>query len=930
MNGALFGLAIQGIGRKKRSSLLLFSVLLLSFAFSIISLSITGSIRKTNEEYRYDTYGTWYGAIPNGWDADEAFLREQAWLDELGITKSYGTIQASSSGSASIGVMDEAFLRIGRIGLQDGRFPESANEIAMEADLISALGHDYTIGQEIAVAVDLPATAYIKSDGSDEPKSQSVTVSVDRTYILCGVIREYADLWVQGKSVFKNQPLNSALIVPEAADAMLWSAKEVADALWEDMNAALDGDDGEVTEIIIDAVTPQYYFSVRSDMESDAKEQANQYLNSTRREGGTIIGDRQITVNTFAFSANEQEEDIETFFAVVILAVTLLSVVCIYAIRIQDEARQLATFRSIGITKRQLCVMLLYETLCLGVPAMLLGAGAGALGIWALLRLTLYLGSATIVIAIPYTLLAAAASLWLLGVLAARLAVFLVALRSPLTGRFHVARKKARRYRNLQRMLIGGLSALLCAAVVFTVLESLNPLPMIRYMSSLPDYRVYRKGDFYYPNSTYYFSSSDTHCYYYDSDMTVSKDAAAPISRIPGVTHAWGWGEEYVRLDFDGIEDIPLVASVKEDIDALTPAPGMLPFGIGPYDSDALPVYLVVVDEGDWKDVIDFDINMDQFRSGDAVLLSFSLGPGGKFVVSHNYYSSMKEYEQTGLSVGDTIRITAGTPKVYATVETQVGGIITYTPNANVGGLFGLNESYTIICSEAFLDKLLDALGPGEAWQEFRQGTPYGYEQVYVYTDQSAEYLSTDSVLAALCARENLQLRSERELHAAWTQQSIQTLILLISGGGCTALVLLMILWNTLSMEAERQKRNYGILQAIGMSRRQLRLKQLGTAVGRAVLGALAGWLMYSGYCVVYALREQARQLLELELEPEEVPTVQGIIAQKLSEITRNWGDWQVILPLTAVCVGLILAVSWLANRRLFRDDLMAKLRDEH
>ena len=101
MNGELFGLAIQGIGRKKRSSLLLFAVLLLSFAFAIISLTVTGSIRKTNEEYRYDTYGTWYGAIPNGQDADEVFLRKQAWLDGLGITKSYGTIQAATSGSTS-------------------------------------------------------------------------------------------------------------------------------------------------------------------------------------------------------------------------------------------------------------------------------------------------------------------------------------------------------------------------------------------------------------------------------------------------------------------------------------------------------------------------------------------------------------------------------------------------------------------------------------------------------------------------------------------------------------------------------------------------------------------------------------------------------------------------------------------------------------
>ena len=917
MNGELFGLAVQGIGRKKRSSLLLFAVLLLSFAFAIISLTVTGSIRKTNEEYRYDTYGTWYGAIPNGWESDEAFLREQAWLDELGITKSYGTIQAAASGSTSIGTMDEAFLTVGRIGLQDGRFPESAGEIAMEADLLSALGYDYTLGQEITVTVNLPATTYVKTDGSDESKAQNITVSVDRTYVLCGVLQEYADLWVQGKSTM----LNSAMITQEAADALWQAGQEAAVALQEDM---------EAQAISLDAIVSQYYFSVVLGMEAEAKEEANKYLADTRSAGGTITGDRQITVNTLVFTANGQEEDIETFFAGLILAVTLLAVVCIYAIRMQDEARQLAIFRSIGITKRQLCVMLLYETLDLGVPAMILGTGIGALGTWALLRLAVYSGSAPVQVVVPPALLAAAAGLWLVGVLAARLAVFLVALRAPLTGRFHVSRKKARRYRDLQRILIAGLSALLCAAMVFTVVESLEPLSRVRYMSTLADYIVYQKDSFYHPNSTYYFSGSDeAYPNYPDQDLTVSKDAVVPILQIPGVARAWGWGAEYVRLDFDGMEDTPLVESFKEMFKILVAhRPDDLPYGIGPYDEGALPVHLVVVDEGDWGGVIDFGIDMDKFRSGDAVLMSFALSSGGKFIASLDFYSLLEEFDETGIAAGDTIRIIAGTPEVYATVETQVGGIISYTPAADRSGLFWLYDSYTIICSEAFLERLLDVLGPGEAWHEFRQGAPYGYEQVYVFADQNAGYLSTDAVLAELCSREAFQLNAEmRAVKQTVIQQDTQTLILLISGGGCTALVLLLILGNTLSMEAERQKRSCGILQALGMSRKQLRRSQVGTALGRSILAAALGWLAYGGYCVIYALREQERRLEELGTTM--TATVQEIIEQKIYGIVRYWGDWQVILPLTSLCIGSILVVSWLAKRRLTREDLMAKLRDE-
>lgn len=89
---------------------------------------------------------------------------------------------------------------------------------------------------------------------------------------------------------------------------------------------------------------------------------------------------------------------------------------------------------------------------------------------------------------------------------------------------------------------------------------------------------------------------------------------------------------------------------------------------------------------------------------------------------------------------------------------------------------------------------------------------------------------------------------------------------------------------------------------------------------------AALGWLAYGRYCVIYALREQKRRLEELGT----TATVQRIIKQKITEIVRYWGDWQVILPLTALCIGSILVVSWLAKRRLFREDLMTKLRDEH
>ena len=66
MKKELFKLALHGLKGKKRSSLLTVIILTISFAAVLVTLCITGSIIKTNAEYRLNTYGAWYGAIPYG------------------------------------------------------------------------------------------------------------------------------------------------------------------------------------------------------------------------------------------------------------------------------------------------------------------------------------------------------------------------------------------------------------------------------------------------------------------------------------------------------------------------------------------------------------------------------------------------------------------------------------------------------------------------------------------------------------------------------------------------------------------------------------------------------------------------------------------------------------------------------------------------
>lgn len=76
---SIFRLTIEGTLRKRKSSILIFLVLLITFSFAIVSLSLVGSIGQTNAKFRLNTYGQWYFAISSGRSEDAAWLREQTW-----------------------------------------------------------------------------------------------------------------------------------------------------------------------------------------------------------------------------------------------------------------------------------------------------------------------------------------------------------------------------------------------------------------------------------------------------------------------------------------------------------------------------------------------------------------------------------------------------------------------------------------------------------------------------------------------------------------------------------------------------------------------------------------------------------------------------------------------------------------------------------
>lgn len=409
MDREMLHLTLLGIKGRKKSSILLGLVCMLSFSFAIVTLSITISLEKTNAEYRYDLYGTWKAAILDTAKQDFKGLKETEAISKVGGLKICGSILDGGGGRITkIGSMDETFQEIGRISLLAGTWPEHENEIVMEANLLSFLGYDYELGQEINLTI-----------------LQREDSCVEKKFILTGILKEYTNLW----SLEGNQ--TAGVLVHESAVAGI--AKRVS---W------------------------QYFFTSQSEMERLAVSLQRSY-----EEEQTII------TNGGAYGASAKEEQ-HYFYLCLILSVTVVAVLAAYSIQLKQQARFIALFRSIGGTKRQLLQITFYETLCITMVSAALALGLGFVAIWGLLHALIKVSVSQFFVVIPAKEYFWVFALWFGAIFLIRLFVLQDALRMPLTGRIAMVQKKERRRRKGRDYLLVLLGTATCTSVLFCYLQS--------------------------------------------------------------------------------------------------------------------------------------------------------------------------------------------------------------------------------------------------------------------------------------------------------------------------------------------------------------------------------------------------------------------------------------------------------------------------
>ncbi len=817
----IFSLAFEGIRRRKRQSLLIFFVLLISFTFAIILLSYTSSVAETNSQLRYDTYGSWYGAITEGTDSDYEYLESEDWVDDIGTSINYGSatviVKDMQYGTIDgIGTADDSLVDMG-INLESGRMPQSSGEIAIESATLSEIG--FGIGSSITLQFSF--------------SSENGYTTIDKTFKIVGVISEYTGLWtIDGE-------LNTAIITEEAIADIIAQAEE------------------ELGESISLSTETIYFFTAKNGTTVDVESTVNSYLYNNR----TGYAIRTVALNAVLDMESEAAQTNMVYLAL-ILAITILAVVMIYILQMQSEVRRIVRFRSIGGSKGQLRLLILTETLILAIPAIILGILLGFLGIRLLLSLSVYSGSVDIIVSIPWNYLFTALAFWIVGILAVRMITFQIALATPLTGRMGMQRSKNRAVVGFRKALIMVMATLLCISAVFTTANLAEPLSEYNYWAS---------------QWSYYISENDGTYDVSDFSIADLTDYEDQILSLEGVTDFVGFNDFYAlaTTDEDGVDNAVVITMDWEDLGRFMDTSGI---DKQAYESGESVIVQIASDR--LEDTF-FKYDYTDSETGEIITGYYQISKGVSVIPEENTditisidYTFFDSY-QAAFS-GAKLNETYLTSESLVSVTANVGDVQLIESDELLVSLLQYDRSeryslenynYFVICALPVLQEIVDQIPEGTKWwiehERFLTGQQeVGYNQAFIYTNMNAGDLGVDTALGTFISNleyvRYLELREShhayfklynfREINYANAQVYQQSVIMTIISGVCIALVVLMILVSTLRLETESEKKRYGILQAIGMSKRQRNLELARRAIVRSVIAIVAAVVSYLAY----------------------------------------------------------------------------------
>ena len=189
--------------------------------------------------------------------------------------------------------------------------------------------------------------------------------------------------------------------------------------------------------------------------------------------------------------------------------------------------------------------------------------------------------------------------------------------------------------------------------------------------------------------------------------------------------------------------------------------------------------------------------------------------------------------EDRGIEVGDVITLTGTTQTVQEThvsessntAECRVAGIIRYFPETGLWPFQMDGKSHAVISGHKLVTRVYpnanQRMHPSQATLFERRSKLfhpdcYGKTYFYVYAEPGMANVDMDNALSHFAQNAGLTLKNYRIENQALYNEANNNMLMTVTLGASAALMVGLILANTIASALEQQRRRFGVLTAIG------------------------------------------------------------------------------------------------------------------
>lgn len=413
-------ISLSSMRGRKKDTIILSSVIILSFIFIVITTILHASSEMTKYNQRIAMFGEWDFSYYN---TDQNMLTSLSELDDvekIGVSRIIG----KTSTCGVVGTINEDLIDLGIFQLYEGRMAEAVDEIVLELNQLKEFTEDIKVGDVIPVRIDFPilerdlVTVIKEQDDRiiyelEKLDEEGILTNINYDKILYNnvyqinrnlqslesfngteistytyYIYKFLRLNEEGDydptQYFEDVPKYGTILRRQhfiTRNMVVTGIIQTYSNMWDSNNNALANSfiSEDTAEKFIEdgyflskVVSSRYYktsYNLFIGTKLEAEDFYNKYMDKFEN----------LSINSYLHSDTEDStEGILTFgILLAVFVATVISVFLIYFIQIRRRSRRIALLKSIGATNTQIIKLILWEVINILLILIPIGIVAG-------------------------------------------------------------------------------------------------------------------------------------------------------------------------------------------------------------------------------------------------------------------------------------------------------------------------------------------------------------------------------------------------------------------------------------------------------------------------------------------------------------------------------------------------------------------------